>query len=107
MVNTRMEGRVDGLEARMAGVEQGIAHFGQEFTPMKDLMMETINEMRNARRTEERGKAIRETPQTPSQTATERGGEKSNVFEGGDRFCRLDLPIFAGEDPLGWVFQVK
>lgn len=103
-----MEGRADSSEARMAGVGQGIAHLDQEFVSKKELMMETIIEMRNARRTKERGKVVVETPLTPSRTATKKGDENSNVFKGdAGRVRRLNLPIFTDEDLLGWAFKVK
>lgn len=58
MVSTILEGRIDELELRMANLVQGMTHLESEFTSIRDLILEAINEMRNRRRVEERGKAV-------------------------------------------------
>lgn len=108
MVNTRMDGRVDNLEGRISGVEQGIAHLDTEFTSLKELMVEALSEMKNNKRSEERGKMVIENSASTSQGRN--GGMDLTLGEAERdpmKYKRLELPMFSGEDPLGWVFRVE
>lgn len=108
MVNTRMDGRVDHLEARMAGVGQEIAHLDAEFTSLKELMVEDLKEMKNSKQSELRGKMVVESSALPAQgKVVSVEGPIVDVERDQMKYRRLDLPLFSSEDPLGLVFRVK
>lgn len=35
------------------------------------------------------------------------GSHKSGATEGEERFCKIELPIFTGEDALGWIGKIE
>lgn len=108
MLGTRMEGRVDNWEPKMANLEQGITHIENEFVSIRELVLETINEMRITQRVEEREKALMDVQQSPTLVTTERTGENSNVTEQEPgRFRHLELPLFNGDDLTRWIFRLR
>lgn len=92
----------------MSNLEQGITHMESKFVSIHDLMLETITELRNNRRTEERGKAVVDLQQSPSSATTEKKGENSGTSKrDSGRFRRLELLVFSGEDSTGWMFKAE
>ncbi|KAF7836177.1 Retrovirus-related Pol polyprotein from transposon 17.6 [Senna tora] len=124
MVNTRMEGRVDNVENEMASMKVEMATMKVDITGIKELMQVMTAtlariEGKNGPEPEPEGShSVGNRERNREEQQEEGGGEnrerRRRIPEdeiGGDReygkYRRLELPIFNGEDPIGWLFRVE
>ncbi|XP_028796878.1 uncharacterized protein LOC114752313 [Neltuma alba] len=116
---TRMEQKVEHIDTRLVQTEQGIELLRGDVSTLKcdiatiqSLMTEVLTEMRQAKRPEAIGTRIEESPGSKVTTEyprTEEQGE-TEVKEARSDFSnlrKLDMPLFSGEDPLGWIFRIE
>ncbi|KAF7810390.1 Retrotransposable element Tf2 [Senna tora] len=98
MVSTRMEGRVDNVETEMAAMKVEMATMKVDITGIKELM-----QVMTATLARIEGKKGPEPELEGSQSVEyENGGDREY-----GKYRRLELPIFNGEDPIGWLFRVE
>ena len=121
MVNTRMEGRVDGLERAMEEVQRWQKVEGERLNRMETTLQRVTDErLAGIERTLNRllDRLERRRSPTPEgegrRNGDHQGGDDESQGEGegggqpeGAKHRKLELPIFEGEDPLGWIFRVE
>jgi len=129
MINSGKETRVENLEERLGAMDsclnsvgehlkilqQGNMALGRDFSTMRDLVMDALDEIKSTRRAEDKGKALMNPTETPSVAISK--GDKVGGVDTGNRgemrgnskqpkkkpghFRRLELPLFSGEDLVG------
>ncbi|KAF7826714.1 Retrotransposable element Tf2 [Senna tora] len=124
MVSTRMEGRVDNVENEMAGMKVEMATMKVDITTIKEMMRgmtETLARIEGQKAPEivlEGSHSVGNRAEMREIPIEEGSGENRErrrpILEGegnGDRELsrvrRLEIPIFNGEDPIGWLFRVE
>jgi len=109
-----MDSRLNNVGERLETLQQGNLALGRDFSAMRDLVMDALDEIKSIRRAEDKGKAPMNSSETPS-VAISRGDEVGGVDTGNrgemrgiskqpekepGRFRRLKLSLFSGEDPV-------
>ena len=134
--NRRMESRIEGCDARIDQAEQHMGQLEADMgtmkvdmETMKSMLKEVMTELRvvynsvisQGKETQEEGRGShshhRESQETRQESRTETSKttrqesrtETSKMDRANDFFQlrKLDMPIFSGEDPLGWVFRME
>lgn len=117
MVVTRMEARIEQLE-RVMNETQGMRNLvadlqrdGQENREQMAAMQNALTQMR-----EQGNTILRLLQEANHQNGGERrmegerqegGGGVGDYDRDGQRFRRLDMPLFDGDDPMGWTFRME
>jgi len=108
-----MEARVESLENtvglmddKINNLEQSFRGIDREVRTVREMLgvsMEQMEDMKRALQALSSGNAqIREdTPQIQTGRRSSESGREPN------RFRRLEMPIFSGEDPMGWLFRME
>ncbi|KAF7821313.1 Retrotransposable element Tf2 [Senna tora] len=124
MVSTRMEGRVDTMETEMGAMKGEIAAIQVDITSIKEFMLEMKDSLGRleGKKTQEHdtgGSRLEGEKEQEEERQEEEGGgenrERRRIPQGDDsgaerdngRYRKLELPIFDGEDPIGWLFRVE
>lgn len=117
MVNTRkMESRIEGCDSRLNMAERQIEQLGSDvntmkndFSTLKILLTDFINDFKGKSKMKN-SKQAGKTSYNQDKGETEHEKEKDD-HEGDNvdfsSFRKLDMPLFCGEDPLGWIFRVE
>lgn len=96
MVNTRMEGRLEQLEKNAEESFRVQATLAGRLTGIEASLANILESLRR-----------RNTPSPPRRQRQEEGeGERREEREMVSH-RKLELPLFDGEDPLGWIFKVE
>lgn len=97
MVNTRMEGRIEQLEMASEESRRGQAALAERLTGIEASLANILDSLRR-----------RQTPSPPRnrEQEGERHEERERVAEN-QSHRKLELPLFEGDDPLGWIFKVE
>ncbi|KAG5598550.1 hypothetical protein H5410_029920 [Solanum commersonii] len=98
---SRMEGRVEQVETNLTGVREDVRKLEGWFQEMTETLA----------RIEAQGRTMM-AEASPYQIKSVENQEKgSNVNWAGEKdgkkFRKLQLPVFEGDDPLGWIFRVE
>ncbi|KAF7810403.1 Deoxycytidylate deaminase [Senna tora] len=123
MVSTRMEGRVDTMETEMGGMKVEIAAIQVDITSIEEFMIEmkdSLGRLEGKNQEQDTGGSRLEGDREREKELQEEegGGENrekrrgTHEEDGGaekdnGRYRRLELPVFYGEDPIGWLFRVE
>lgn len=101
MVNTRMEGTVVNLEKK----------FGTMKSDMETLKMWMMEVRDTLTRMENHGKNVEEDPQGENSGmmawGTARTSNSQCTEKDSTRFRELEIPLFTGEDSVGWLFKME
>lgn len=122
MVNTGMENRVDQLEEvvielqrkqgetteKLTGVEGTVRLISDQLTELRNLITVANRDIGRIKDGHIEGEKVEE-PRNISTSHGERNerGEEETRQNDNKHFRRLELPIFNGDDPLGWMFRVE
>uniref|UniRef100_A0A0V0ITS5 Putative ovule protein n=2 Tax=Solanum chacoense TaxID=4108 RepID=A0A0V0ITS5_SOLCH len=98
---SRMEGRVEQVETNLTGVREDVRKLEGWFQEMTETLA----------RIEAQGRTMM-AEASPSQTRSSetKKREAMSTWPGknmGKKFRELQLPVFEGEDPLGWIYRVE
>ncbi|KAF7814834.1 Splicing factor U2AF 65 kDa subunit [Senna tora] len=97
MVSTRMEARVDNLEIDMVGVKEDIKS-----------MKELLQEMRaTLGRIEGKEKTVGDEGASNEERWMVNVDKEAKRDKDALRYRKLEMPLFNGEDPIGWLFRVE
>ena len=107
-----MEGRVELVEKDIGELKGAVGQLSVDMGAVRDYMKELTDWMRSGN--------------SASSSAEREGASASNAVEGGgaaaaavhpgqgsapiggeSRFRRMEIPLFNGEDPLGWLFRLE
>jgi len=104
MVNTRVEVRVEELEREVSEVKQGITNLEKEMTVVRDLLAESLEVMKHF----QNGKSAREETSSTPLVGRDGGRTENRLGEQEpNRFRKLELPLFSGDDPGSWLFRIE
>ena len=87
-----MDARIEGCDSRVSQAEQNIDRLGMEVASLKSMIADFMAEMRMEKKTDEQ--------KIENYEEAKIGGDNSHLR-------KIDLPIFDGDDPLGWIFRIE
>ncbi|KAK4280771.1 hypothetical protein QN277_012349 [Acacia crassicarpa] len=113
---TRMEGRVDQLESVVGEVQQKQAEVTDRLATIEVSLDQILEQLRRGRRTpsptlplrgDNNGDGGAEIPNAHEEREQEKDKTEEEARSDTNRHRKLELPLFDGEDPLGWIFRVE
>ncbi|KAF7831606.1 Retrotransposable element Tf2 [Senna tora] len=124
MVSTRMEGRVDNVDNEMAGMKVEMGTMKVDITTIKEMMRrmtETLARIEGQKAPEPAPEGSHSVgnkegrKEIPNEEGSGENRERRRPILEGDgngdrelgRVRRLEILIFNGEDPIGWLFRVE
>lgn len=120
MVSTRMDGRIDNLERtieevqrrqqvageRLVGIENSLHRVTNErLAGMEEVLNRIFEHMGGKADGDQRNRGGTHTDQ--EETVNGGGRNDGEEVNDGNKHRKLELPLFEGEDPLGWIFRVE
>ncbi|XP_031279870.1 uncharacterized protein LOC116138295 [Pistacia vera] len=112
MVKSKMENRMDNVEKEMNTIKEDISTLKIDMGSVKEYLTEMrelmrMREERDGRRDREREKSSSsvENQNSGGEKEPDRGDSEEVGKEEKKNTCKLELPIFNGEDPYGWFFR--
>lgn len=118
MVNTRMEGRIDVLERFVEEIQRERAADSERLNQLENTLRNVTNKRLARIDVAMNGilDQLRRRRQNDEETIHNHGGGGGHHDEGGGeggghvengKHRKLEMPVFEGEDPLGWIFRVE
>ena len=114
MVSTRkMESRIEGCDSRLNVAEKQIEQIGSDVNAMKDefaslriFLTDFVRDFKEKDESRKVGESSfhRERREEEHMKYNVESEEDHSDFSS---FRKLDMPLFSGEDPLGWIFRVE
>jgi len=107
MVNSRMEGRLETLEKNVGDVKQGMSNLEREVVAMRELLSETLKALKQGDQGKAATEATHSSHHSPIPEEREKEASNTEIDREPGRFRRLELPLFSGDDPSGWIFRMQ
>ena len=123
--NKKMESRLEGCDSRLKTAEEHIVQLGEDvnvmksdFATLKSLLTEFMSEFKGKKKIDDSGDGgesfshynrVEHERRKEDRDERERMKEDRDDRDDGDvsSFRKLDMPLFSGKDPIGWVFRVE
>lgn len=103
MVKSKMESRIEGLEREMGTFKEDLGNLKEYLLEMRELMR-LRDEKEDARNREKETTATAENSNGGGEDSRERTRRDDQGKEE-RKIKRLELPVFNGDDPIGWTFR--